>query len=70
MYPLTFNDDVHGIGCVNCLTTTYELEFDVALYGVPCNPKSPYVGVKNPAVLMVKLLLSSIDKELPYFKIN
>ena len=61
-FPLTFNDDKHVIGCDICLTTTYDEEVDVIPFGVGCNPKSPYEGVKNPTVFIVRLFDESNAK--------
>ena len=62
--PLTFNDDKHVIGCDICLTTTYDEEVEVMPFGVGNNPKSPYEGVKNPTVFIVKLFGESNAKAL------
>ena len=70
VYLLTFNDDKHVIGCDICLTTTYDDDVDVIPLGVPNNPKSPYEGVKNPTVFIVKLLFESIDNAPPIFNDN
>ena len=44
------------------LTTTYDDDVDVIPFGVGFNPKSPYVGVKNPTVFIVKLFDESNAK--------
>ncbi len=41
LYPLTFNDDTHVIGCVNCVTTTQVDEVDEIFDGVEANDKLP-----------------------------
>ena len=55
VYPLTSNEDYHVLGCDSFLTTTYDDNVGVMQLGNPYNPKSPYAGVKNPNVLIVKL---------------
>ena len=45
-------------------------DVDVIPLGVPNNPKSPYEGVKNPTVFIVKLLFESMDNAPPIFNDN